>query len=303
MAYRIRPCEAFTREFRRVAENQLNRAVCLLQEQPDGQHKAIHDARKRFKRVRALYRLIEADAKGFRKAENARIRDIAKTLSTARDATALIETTEYLVGDAASPEEISALTFASNALIERRDRIVAEETDLDDKIASAIAECGEAIAALENLKLADDPQKTAKRLAKAWRKQRKAAATALAVCHDHAQADAFHDLRKAGQTYWMHLSLMRDLWPSAMAAKHADAKTLVEMLGHEHDLSVLTQLINEQPELFGNGDTMARLLGAVIAKQQKLRSEALTLADALFPDDIDEESNAIALLWQGAATS
>ncbi|MGI2031043.1 CHAD domain-containing protein [Rhizobium panacihumi] len=303
MAYRIRPSEPFTQEIRAVAEKQLGRAVTLLEEQPDGQHKAIHDARKRFKRVRALYRLIEPDAKAFRKAENARIRDVAKSLSTARDATALIETTEYLVSDATSAEEIAALTFASNALIERRDRIVAGETDLEDKIAAAIEQSHAAIDALQTLDLNDNPGKAGKCLGKAWRKQRNAAASALAACHAKPEADVFHELRKSGQIYWMHLSLLRDLWPSAMAAKHQDAKNLVELLGHEHDLSVLTQLINEQPELFGDGDTMARLLGAVIAKQQALRHQALEMADTVFADDGEQESRLIALLWKTAATS
>lgn len=303
MAFRIRPCEPFTKECRRVAESQLNRAINLLQDQPDGQHKAVHDVRKRFKRVRALYRLIEPDAKAFRGQENARIRDIAKTLSTARDATALIETTEYLVGDATSAEEIAALTFASNALIARRDSIVAAETDLEDKIATAIGQCDAAIDALQTLDLGHGISRTAKCLQKAWRKQRKAAASALAACHAEPEADVFHDLRKSGQIYWMHLSLLRDLWPSAMRAKHDDARLLVELLGHEHDLSVLTQLINEEPELFGNGDTMARLLGAVISKQQMLRHEALDMADTVFADDGDKESRIIALLWKAAAHS
>lgn len=303
MAYRIRPSEPFTQEIRAVAEKQLGRAVTLLEEQPDGQHKAIHDARKRFKRVRALYRLIEPDAKAFRKAENGRIRDVAKSLSTARDATALIETTEYLVSDATSAEEVAALTFASNALIERRDRIVADETDLEDKIAAAIEQSHAAIDALQTLDLNDNPGKAAKCLGKAWRKQRNAAASALAACHEQPEADVFHELRKSGQIYWMHLSLLRDLWPSAMRAKHDDAKLLVEILGHEHDLSVLTQLINEQPELFGDGNTMARLLGAVIAKQQALRHEALEMADTVFADDGELESRLIALLWKAAATS
>ncbi|MEB2845579.1 CHAD domain-containing protein [Rhizobiales bacterium RZME27] len=303
MAFRIRPSEPFASEIRAVAERQLGRAVTLLEEQPDGPHKAVHDARKRFKRVRALYRLIEPDAKAFRKAENARIRDVAKSLSAARDATALIETTEYLAGDAKSPEEIAALTYASNALIERRDRIVANESDLEEKIAAAIEQSLAAIDAVQTLDLNDNPGKAAKCLGKAWRKQRKAAASALAACHAQPEADVFHELRKSGQIYWMHLSLLRDLWPSAMSAKHDDAKTLVEILGHEHDLSVLTQLINEQPQLFGNGDTMARLLGAVISKQQALRHQALEMADSVFADDREQESHIVALLWKAAATS
>jgi len=301
MAFRIRPSEPFSREFRSIAETQLGRAIELLEEEPDGPHKAIHDARKRFKRVRALYRLIEPDAKTFRRSENARIRDVAKSLAAVRDATALVETTEYLVGDAVSAEEIAALTFASNALIARRDRIITDETDLEDKIAAAIEQCHAAIDALLALDLSDNARKMAKCLGKAWHKQHNSAVSALSACHKEPEADVFHELRKAGQIYWMHLSLLQDIWPSAMRAKHDDAKALVEILGHEHDLSVLTQLINEQPELFGDGDTMARLLGAVIAKQQALRQQALAMADTVFAQDGEQESRIITLLWRTAA--
>ena len=75
-------------------------------------------------------------------------------------------------------EEIAALTFASNALIERRDRIVADETDLEDKIAAAIAHCHAAIDALQTLDLNDSPGKAAKCLGKAWHRERNAAASA-----------------------------------------------------------------------------------------------------------------------------
>src|SRR5688572_23232323 len=96
MAYRIRPERPFTAEIRRVAQEQLRGAVTDFEERPKGLHEAIHDARKKFKRLRALYRLVASDAPEFRRQENARIRDMAKTLSVVRDATALIETADYL---------------------------------------------------------------------------------------------------------------------------------------------------------------------------------------------------------------
>src|SRR4051812_25818858 len=109
MAFRLRPARPFTAEFRSVAESQLRKAIGFLEEQPHGPHEAVHDARKKFKRVRALYRLIQPDAKAFRTLENARIRDIAQTLSAVRDATALVETIDYLATNAGSPEELAAL--------------------------------------------------------------------------------------------------------------------------------------------------------------------------------------------------
>jgi CHAD domain-containing protein len=303
MAYRLRPAKSFTDEFRSVAESQLSHAIRLLEDQPDGPHEAVHDARKRFKRVRALYRLIQPDAKTFRRQENTRIRDMAQTLSAVRDATALVETVDYLAGHAGSPEELAALTAASRALTERRDRIASEEHDLPAKMAAAADTCRAAIAVLDDLDLDDDPHKSAKRLARAWKDQREKALGALAGCEEHGDAETYHELRKCGQTYWMHLSLLGGIWPSAMLAKQKQAKALVDLLGHEHDLSVLTGLVNESPELFGDSDTLARVLGAIITRQQALRHEALQAAHEVFADSAETESGLIALLWEKAATA
>lgn len=302
MAYRLRPARPFTAEFRSVAQNQLLKAVHLLEKQTDGPHEAVHDARKRFKRVRALYRLIQPDAKEFRRRENARIREISRSLSVVRDATALVETVDYLAGHAKSPDEFAALTLASTSLTRRRDRIASEEHDLPAKIGAAIAACHQAIAAVDELSLDNSPRRTAKRVRAAWRNQRLRAHAALLACDAHGEAEAYHELRKSGQTYWMHLSLLGDIWPSAMLAKQHEAKALVDLLGHEHDLSVLTHVVNENPELFGGSDTLARVLGAIIGRQQILREEAVEKAKAVFADDADTESDVIALLWERAAT-
>ena len=303
MAYRLRPVKPFTAEFRSVAESQLSQAIHYLEDQPDGPHEAVHDARKRFKRVRALYRLIQLDAGDFRTRENARIRDMAQTLSAVRDATALVETVDYLSGHAASAEETAALAAASTALTERRDRIASEQHDLPSKMAAAARTCRTAIAALDELDLDDDPRRTAKRLAKAWKKQRRKAVKALGGCEEHADGEVYHDLRKCGQTYWMHLSLLGDIWPSAMLAKQRQAKELVDLLGHEHDLSVLTSLVNESPELFGDGETLALVIGAIITRQQALRTEALDKAHQVFADSAETEGALIALLWERATTT
>lgn len=301
MAYRLRPSEPFTTEFRSVARQQLSKAIGYLRDQPDGPHEAIHDARKRFKRVRSLYRLIQPDVPDFRSQENARIRDIARQLSSVRDATALVETVTYLTDFAASPEERTALDKARTTLTARRDRIAEEEHDLPAKMEAAIEGCRAAIEALDALKLSDRPGKTARHLGKAWKKQLVKAHAALAECKKHGGAEAYHELRKSGQAYWMHLSLLRDIWPSAMLAKQGECKTLVDLLGHEHDLSVLTELADKEPDLFGNGDTLARLLAAIINRQQALRRDALEQAHALLSEKPKQEAALIALLWERAA--
>lgn len=301
MGYRLRPDKPLASEIRSVAERQISKAIADLELQPNGPHEAIHDARKRFKRIRALYRLLQPEDPQFRSRENARIRDIARSLSAVRDATALVETVGYLSDFAATDEEGDALEAALAILSARRDRIAAEEHDLPAKMTAAASDCREAIKALDTLEMFNAPGRNTKMLAKAWRKQLGKAHAALAACQDHGNDETYHDLRKSGHTYWMHLSLLREIWPSAMIAKQAECKTLVDLLGHEHDLSVLTALIDEQPELFQNGETLALLLAAIISRQQALRQEALPLAAVVFADRPEVEGDVIARLWKNVA--
>ncbi len=261
----------------------------------------MHDARKRFKRLRALYRLIARAAPDFSKEENARFRDIARSLAFAREATALVETVEYLETFAASTTQGKALRSIATVLRKRRDHAIEHEAGLDEAIAAAIAGCEEARKKLKAVSLPDELKDVTRLVKTGWAKQRKRARKALADCHEQADVEHFHELRKAGQAYWMHLGLLRRLWPSAMRAKRADTKRLVDILGHEHDLSVLAAFADREPERFGNGERLALLLDAIIQRQQVLRGDGLELANEVFSESARTESRIVGLLWRQAA--
>lgn len=301
MPYRIKPGHPFTEEVRAIARELLEAAISALDEKPHGPHEAIHKARKKFKRVRALYRLVARSERDFRTVENARLRDTARSLAAVRDATALIETLGFLAETAATHSEKQAIALARTTLEERRDRIAAAETDLPAKIEATIEQCRQAIAAVEKLTFNGTSTKTAKRLAKAWAKGLERGRDALAGCHETADAEVFHELRKAGQAYWMNLSLLRKIWPSAMRAKRLEAKALVDALGREHDISVLIALLDEEPGLIVGGEAQAYLLGAIIREQQKIRRDALELADRVFADEPEIEGRIVRELWVTAA--
>ncbi len=297
MTYAFNPGRPFTEDFRDVGAEQIERAVTVLNDQPAGVHEAIHDARKNFKRLRSLYRLVASDARNFQKQENARIRDMARNLSTVRDAAALVENANHLREHAASEEQQLALDKVCSILAERRDRIAEGETDLDGKIDSTIVNCEQALAALTHVSFDDGRRKSAGRMEKGWRRTLKRAARARAACEASTEVALFHELRKRAQDYRMHLALLREAWPSAMQAKRAETKELVDVLGHLNDLATMTSLINEQPELAGDSQNQAHLLSAVIARQGELRLEALQRAEAVFLDDPECESRTVKLLW------
>jgi CHAD domain-containing protein len=301
MPFRIDPNKPFDDEIRRAGLELIEEAITSLRDQPSGRHEAVHDARKRFKRLRALYRLIARAAPDFSKEENARFRDIARSLAFAREATALVETVEYLETFAASTTQGKALRSIAAVLRKRRDHAIEHEAGLDEAIAAAIAGCEEARKKLKAVSLPDELKDVTRLVKTGWAKQRKRARKALADCHEQADVEHFHELRKAGQAYWMHLGLLRRLWPSAMRAKRADTKRLVDILGHEHDLSVLAAFADREPERFGNGERLALLLDAIIQRQQALRGDGLELANEVFSESARTESRIVGLLWRRAA--
>ncbi len=301
MPYRIRPDRQLLAEVRSVARGELEKAIEILQAQPEGLHPAIHAARKKFKRLRNLYRLVATGDKSFRRQENARLRDTARSLSRIRDATALIETVEHLADHAVTDDESVSLAATREVLARRRDEIAAAESDLEAKVSDAIEACRAAILALDGLTLPSKPGHAARLIAKGWRKGLEQAHEALESCEGEGHGEAYHDLRKAAQAYWMNLSLLGDLWPSAFHAKREMAKRLVELLGHEHDLTVLTALIDDEPQIFGDGEGQSFLLAIIIRRQMALRREALALADMVFADPAKDEAGIIETLWLRAS--
>lgn len=303
MPYRIRPERDLDKEVRRIAATQLQLAIDVLEQRPKGLHEAIHEARKKFKRLRNLYRLTAASARTFRQTENIRLRDAARSLAHVRNATALIETAQHLSTFALSDDEAETLAAAREVLALRRDELAAAEADLEDKVKVVIADCREALVSIEALDIPSKPAHAARILGKAWHKGLERGREALEACKGEGHGEAFHDLRKAGQAYWMNLSLLQELWPSAFTAKREQAKALVDLLGHEHDLTELTALLDREPETFGDGEGQSFLLAIIIRRQQILRGESLDLAARVFADDPRREGDIIERLWIEAGSA
>ncbi len=297
MGYRIRPEADFTDEFQSVAEEQLMRAITVLDKQPHGPHEAIHSFRKNLKRLRSLYRLVSRDVPDFQKRENARLRDTARSLSAIRDAAAIVGTGRYLQETARTPEESEALGRIVAILEARRDWMAKAESGLEQRLQDAASALREAIAALDDVTFDKSHRKNARMLAKSWRRTAARARQALDACLTDAAAEDFHELRKRTYDYRLYHALLRDLWPSAMKAKRDFAKDLVERLGHINDLSVLSGLVEAEPQLFTRNDDLAHLLDAIIFRQQEDRREALLSAETLYGDDPDDEAQRLEMLW------
>lgn len=301
MNYLIRPGMPLADEVARVAQAQYDRAMDSLRHQQDGPHEAIHSARKCFKKLRGLFRLVrDADPKYFAR-ENARVRDIARTLSEVRNAKAMVEALDRLFASEATADNAATLHAIRTRMAERHRRIVNEETNLDDKIEAAIIGCKTGIKALAKLNLPKKPKKAIAILAEGTAKNYGRAVLAFETAASSDDPNDWHDLRKRIKYHWMHIKLLSPGWPGEMAIRAKVANLAGEALGDDHDLAALSTLIAAKPDAIGTEDEVAILRAAMAAQSAQLHAEVRDFVKHLLKDDEKLIKSRFAALWREAS--
>lgn len=139
MSFRLQTSESLPAGIKRIATEQIDRALTQLTEAPEGKDEAVHDARKRFKKVRAVLRLVRGEiGQDVYKKENICYRDAGRRLSNVRDSVVMIETldelTEYF-GDQLLDDAFAGVRKALiNAHKAAKQRILEQENTPEEVI-------------------------------------------------------------------------------------------------------------------------------------------------------------------------
>ena len=282
MSYRIEPSLPVTAEVRRIAADEIGKAIGDLAASRTEPEKGLHACRKRFKKLRALFRLVRPGDEQFCRTENARYRDISRSLAGAREDTALIETVDRLVK--AFPDQTSAgeLDAVRSALVARREAPVRERTGLEETVNAAVEACEQGRQALAGLILPDDPEAAADVLADGAGKTLRRARRALDTAGKRGQPEDFHELRKCVKAHWMHVLLLHRFWPRPVKSRRKALDALGERLGELNDIFVMRRLIKSDGEALGSKEQL-KLLGKLMKRSEKaLRRQCLREAELLF---------------------
>jgi CHAD domain-containing protein len=296
MPYRFKRKEDVTEGLRRIVVEQSSKAGCELSADNGVIHDGIHDARKSFKKIRSLLRLVKKDlGKDRYKAENQWFRAAKKRLSAARDAEAMIETFDALAERFPGVGECRSLRPLRASLQERRRRIADQEVDLE-RAASATA---------EGLLQVEDRSGS-------WRLSREGFAAirpglerrygagrkAMEKAYSKPTDARFHEWRKRVKDHWYHCRLLRRIWPEQMSARIDELKRLSDLLGDDHDLAVLREVLDQEGrELAGDTATIACLAER---RQGELRAQARDLGERLYakaPDCLADEFGGYWKAW------
>ena len=281
-AFRLRAGETVADGIRRAAGGQLadsSEALAgVVHREELGE--AIHGTRKSVKRMRAALRL-SRDTIGAAtyEHENAALRTIAGRLSGARDAQVLIETLRALeqrAGDELSPQTTQRLHAR---LEDDHTREIAAMADDGDLAVATRRALEEARARTEQWSFEKPGFGAVKPgLRRVYGRGRKGL---RAACEDPT-AENLHEVRKRVKDLWHASELLHAAHPKRMKRLARDLHELSGLLGDHHDLSVLRDYAEVNPQLFTDMTARATLLAVLDRRSDALQRRALKLGRQLY---------------------
>lgn len=278
----------------RIMREQLYRARERLADTDSPVDGRIHDARKRFKEIRALLRMLRGPLGETAATEGRQMRDAARELASARDAAAVIESLQKLAALRRLPRGTPARALR---MLKRRQE--APGIDLEQLALRTI----EAVDAIESRlatwpSLPDSFDALETGLERTYRSGRRGMhAAVLSGMPEH-----FHEWRKRVKDQWYQAQLLRNVWPEMTKAWTSSLDDLAKALGDHHDLFVLRGLVAASPEGLGSRRNVVALLDAIAERQCELESEAARLGSRIYAEKPRAWLARIRKLWSAWRT-
>ena len=267
MPFRFFRDELVSDGVRRIVLEQVDRAIAELDDRRLELDEAVHQVRKRCKKIRAVLRLVRAQLgdEVYRR-ENASYRDTARGLSSARDAAVLLQTGLSLQESAANPPDRAALAAMIEKLSAEQSR-AADERALEERIADCQRNLRVARQRAASWPLGDDGFDTISRgLKDSCRRVWKA----FRLAYEEMSLERFHDWRKRVKDHAYQLTLLRGLGGKRLKKRGRRLGALAEQLGVLHDLDVFRGLVMDRDDWLSD-DHRAALLGLIDAQCRELQ--------------------------------
>ncbi len=296
MSYRLEPREPLAAGIKRIAREQIDQALEQLTTTPEGPDEAVHDARKRFKKVRAVLRLVRDEVgSDVYKRENVCYRDAGRRLSDVRDSYVMIETVDKVTerySDDLDGERYAGL----------REKLVAEHGTLKrqildhdkalDEVADTIQKARQRVAGwpIEN----NDFSAVSDGLKRVYKRGYKRLSRAYA----NPNPENFHEWRKRVKYLWYHTRILKSLWPDLLDELADQTHDLADYLGDNHDLAEFRHLLLDRPNLFESESDMEDLVEAATQWQAELKVAAHQLGERIYVEKPKTFVKRIGNYWQ-----
>lgn len=282
MSYRLERDETVIDGLVRIARHQARKAATAIVG-ARGAREGLHEARTSIKKLRALLRLVRpALGRGIYEKEDERLRTLGKRLSELRDATVLIETCDTL-GSHIEKALRPPLQRARHHLVGCRSQIEIRTGGprWRHRTASAFRKVRRRSQQWMSRREIDGGWDAIRGgLGRVYRHGR----IRLEAAFEDGDAEAFHTWRRAVKYHRYHISLLANVWPDEMRQRLEALGELGQLLGADHDLSVLSAQLRADAASLGDNVKLRLLLRRMAQRQRALRARARILGRALYAD-------------------
>ena len=283
MAYRLDPSTSTRDEVRRVADERLGKAIVLLDglrgSNPAEIEDAVHEVRKRCKETRGLARLVRpALGDDFARLNHA-VRDAANELSSMRDAHALLGTFDDL-RETTGRDDDPMLDQVRSRQAASADAATRAINAGDPRIRKARQLLVGARSQVQDWEIPNGFEPLGEGLARTYRRGHRAMKQARRRTND----DRMHEWRKAVKNLWYQVRLLRASAPSLLGPLSHRLDDLAEALGDDHDLAVLIQRLELEPDRFGGEVAAEEAVRLAREAQERLRGRAFRLGATIYAE-------------------
>ena len=294
-AYRLLESEPVGPGIKRVLASQVDDAIARLRGEAGTEpEEAIHEARKDVKKIRSALRLVrhEIGDEVWRR-ENDHYRDVARKLSSFRDAEILVEALDGL-RERSAPTAIERSDGIRKELDEEN-RSAHDDGSVERAMAAAAAELATGRARVDALPLDGDGwELIAPGLHRSYRRGRKR----LRAVEEEASVTNLHELRKRVKDLWYQLRLIRDV-DRAMLEPLADhTHGLSDHLGDDHDLALLREEVQRRRNAFARPVDQRHLLQEIDQRRGELQFAAISLAERIYADKPKRFTKRLERRWE-----
>jgi CHAD domain-containing protein len=297
MSYRFEQEEAIADGIKRIALEKIDEALSELTSPSDDADEATHEARKCFKKVRAVLRLVR-DTVGNQvyRAENLCYRDAGRQLSAVRDSAVMIETLDALAEHIDEQRDKDAFGHIREKLVESHDavrqRIVAEENAMDH-VATVIQD---ARSRVTDWPVEDNGFAVLRGgLERVYKRGRKALGDARA----EPTIKSLHELRKRAKRLWYHMRILGPSWPELLGELADQIHTVSDELGNDHDLALLSRFVQDRKgEMLSDQTEAAGLLAVIAEWRNELQAGIWSTAERVYVEKPKDFVKRIAGYWR-----
>lgn len=278
MSYNIKLKQSCQKNLRRIAQDQVAKAVDKATDKNLSQGKRVHQARKRCKKLRALLRLFRPGFPDTYEAENRVFRDAAKIFSCIRDADALGECYDKLMECFREEIDLPAMSPLRRKLTLRRNALVEESPDMDAQLGDFSELLSSAAGRVDKWEVEDPRQAIMNGAAKTYRRGRKAMQEAMQEPTD----EQLHELRKRVNYTRYQFKILSSAWPAVLHPLRRQYKHVSDLLGDDHDLALLRHTVLDDNEDFHENSRREALVGLIDRRRAMLQAEAFELGEELY---------------------